>query len=76
MENSKKPLKTYKAKELQLSVWENKTEEGDTFKKISFQRSYKDKDDNWQSTQTLRIKDLPKLNILIIKAYNDEILIE
>lgn len=70
MVENTKPVKTYKAGVLSLSLWENEAEEG-TFKSFSFNKSYKDKEDKWQQTQILKTSDLPKLKILLDEAYKD-----
>lgn len=70
VEDKKKPIKKYRASLLNLSVWENETDEGPIYS-YSFQKSYKDLDGEWKHTQNLGISDLPKLKILIEKAYSD-----
>ena len=74
VENKKNPTKVYKAGVLQLSLWENKTEEGDIVRSFTIQRSYKDKDDKWQHTTNIRSSDLPRLRVLIDEAYKDLIM--
>ena len=71
---TKKPIKTFKAGKVALSIWENELDSGNFMRLISFNRSYLDKEEQWQSTKTLRISDLPRLNLLIAKAYASEIL--
>ena len=39
-------------------------------KTVSLQRTYKDKDGNWQSTNSYGINDLPKLILAASKAYD------
>ena len=68
-----RPIKTYKAGVLSLSLWENEGVEG-KMKSFTFNRSYKDKEDAWQKTQSLRTSDLPKMKILLDEAYKDLIL--
>jgi len=67
------PEKKFSTGALVATVWENqgKSKEGDdvSFKTISFQRRYKDKNGEWQSTNTLRINDLPKASLVLQKAY-------
>lgn len=70
-----KPIKTYRAGVLSLSYWEKELESGKA-KTFSFQRSYKDKAEKWQHTQTLTVQDLPKLKVLIEEAYKEQILNE
>lgn len=69
----KHPEKKFKAGSVSATIWLNQgqTEEGKetTFKTVSFERSYLDKDGNWQTTNTLRVSDLPKATLVLNKAY-------
>ena len=40
----------------------------------TFERSYKDASGNWQSTKSFFVADLPKLRLIIDKAYADLLL--
>ena len=55
------------------TVWKNsgisKSGEQTEFRTINIQRRYKDKKDEWQSTSSLRINDLPKAALVLNKAY-------
>lgn len=62
------PEQKFKAGAVEVSVWKNESSKG-SFRSISFERSYKDKDGNWQSTKSLRVDDLPKALIALGKAY-------
>lgn len=75
MVENNKPLKIYKAGAISLSLWENETKDGN-FKSFTLSRAYKDKDDNWQHTQSLKVADLPKLKVLLDQAYTDHIFTE
>ncbi len=74
MVENNKPSKVYKAGVLNLSLWENVSESGDVMKSYTIQRAYKDKEDKWQHTSTLRSVDLTKLKILLEEAYRDLVL--
>ena len=74
MENNK-PVKSYKSGAISLNLWENEIG-NEKVKSYSFQRSYKDKDDKWQHTQTLKTVDLLKLMVLLEEAYRDNAIIE
>ena len=67
------PEKKFSTGSLSATVWQNqgKSKEGDdvSFRTVSFQRRYKDKNGEWQSTNTLRINDLPKASLVLQKAY-------
>lgn len=76
MEQTNKPIRVYKAKAITLSVWENEGENDKKFNSITFQRSYLDKDEQWQHTQSLHVSDLPILKVLLDEAYKDSIVKE
>lgn len=66
------PTKKYRAGAIVATVWNNETvKDGKTVKynTISFERSYKDKNDQWQTTNSLRTGDLPKAILVLSKAY-------
>lgn len=69
-----KPIKTYRTGVLSLSLWENEVEDKKV-KSFTFERSYKDDEDNWKNTKSLKVNDLPQLVVLLDKAYRDEIVI-
>lgn len=67
------PVKSFRSGSIQVAIWENQTTGSDgqqqTFKTVRFERRYKDKDGNWQSTSNLRVNDLPKASLILQKAY-------
>ncbi|MBW2984908.1 hypothetical protein KY361_07335 [Candidatus Woesearchaeota archaeon] len=68
------PEKKFSTGALSATVWQNQgksktTGEAVTFRSVTFQRRYKDKDGNWQSTSNLRINDLPRAALVLQKAY-------
>jgi len=64
------PEKNFRAGAVSLSIWNNKIEDGEgSYRTISMDRSYKDKDGNWKRVNSLRVNDLPKAAVLIQKAY-------
>ena len=68
-----KPEKRFSTGSLVASVWNNngKSKNGEEidFKTVSLQRRYKDKSGEWQSSNTLRMNDLPKASLLLQKAF-------
>ncbi len=76
MTENNKPVKTYKAGLVSLSLWENENKDGIAMKSLSFKRSYQTTEGAWADTQTLRISDLPKLKILLDEAYRENIVNE
>ena len=67
------PEKKFSTGGLTATVWQNqgtsRTGEEVSFRTVSFQRRYKDKNGEWQSTSTLRVNDLPKASLVLQKAY-------
>ena len=67
------PEKKFSTGGLTATVWQNqgksKTGEEVSFRTVSFQRRYVDKDGEWKSTSTLRINDLPRASLVLQKAY-------
>lgn len=65
-----KPIKTFRARTLSVSIWENKQKDGNTTYSIQPTRSYRDKDNNWHKTQSLFEKDLLVMAELLRKAWD------
>ncbi len=67
------PEKKFRASPITATIWANevKSKEGDLkmFRTISLERSYKDKEDKWRSTGSLRVNDLPKAVLVLNKAF-------
>ena len=67
------PEKKFSTGGLTATVWQNqgksKTGEEVSFRTVSFQRRYVDKDGERKSTSTLRINDLPRASLVLQKAY-------
>jgi len=67
------PIKKFKAGAISATIWENQTKnnKGETisYKSVSFERNYKDASGEWQTTNSLRIADLPKAVLVLNKAY-------
>src|SRR3990170_1425578 len=72
-ENEKnKPIEKFSAGAIQASIWKNDSViNGKTvaFYTITLERSYKDKSDQWKKSTSLRTQDLPKANLVLVKAY-------
>ena len=68
----KLPEMKYRAGALAATIWSNETvRDGKKveYKTVSFERSYKDKNDQWQTTNSLRTADIPKAILVLTKAY-------
>ena len=67
------PEKRFSTGVVSATVWKNqgKTKSGEetSYNTISLQRRYRDKNDEWQSTNSFRINDLPKAMLVLNKAY-------
>lgn len=68
-----KPEKKFRAGAISATVWQNKGQKANgeetEYRTISIERSYLDKQGKWQSTNSLRINDLPKASLALQKAY-------
>ena len=67
MENKKYPKISFKAGSVSAAVWSNNSGKGEYYT-ITLKRDYKEKEE-WKSTASLRINDLPKARIVLEKAY-------
>ncbi|MBU1623202.1 MAG: hypothetical protein KJ597_06520 [Nanoarchaeota archaeon] len=67
------PEKKFRAGAISATIWLNKghTANGEEteYRTIAIERSYTNKEGQWQSTNSLRINDLPKANVVLQKAY-------
>jgi hypothetical protein len=66
MEN--KPEKKFRAGAVTATIWRNVSEKG-SYGTVQLERSYMDKDNNWKSTGSFRLNDLPKASLVLQKAY-------
>jgi hypothetical protein len=68
----KMPETKFRSGAIAATIWANETiKDGKkiVYKSVSFERSYKDKNDEWQSTNSLRTADIPKAILVLSKAY-------
>ncbi len=63
------PTKKFSVGAVQVAVWENQGKEGNSYYTVSFERRYKDKNDEWKSTSSLKANDLPKAILALQKTY-------
>jgi len=69
------PIETFRAGLVKVDCWENTATDGKTFRTISVQRSYNDKATNkWENTTSFRISDIPRLVLVLQKAYEKNVL--
>ena len=67
------PEKRFSTGAINATIWKNtttgKNNEPVEFRTVSLQRRYKDASDIWQSSNSLRVNDLPKAALVLTKAY-------
>lgn len=63
------PDKKFRARGLSATVWKGVSPKGSAYYNVQLGRSYKDKDNNWKTTSSLREDDIPKAMVLLQKAY-------
>jgi len=67
-----KPETSFRAGGCKATIWKNKKEingkEVENYS-VSFERSYKDKDGEWKTTNSLMQNDLPKAQVVLGKAF-------
>ncbi|MFT4297958.1 MAG: hypothetical protein ACMXX5_02090 [Candidatus Woesearchaeota archaeon] len=66
------PEKKFRAGTISATVWENSIEkdgEKSSYNTVSLERAYKDKAGNWQSANSFRPNDLPRLSLVAQKAF-------
>lgn len=67
-----KPVKSFRAANIEASIWENKTQEGDrevTRYSIRIHKQYKDKKGDFSKTDYFFPNQLPLLSLVAAKAY-------
>jgi hypothetical protein len=66
------PEKKFRSGAIAATIWANSAVRDNkpvTYRTISLQRSYKDKNDAWQNTDSLRTSDVPRAILVLQKAY-------
>lgn len=63
------PDKKFKAGPVTATVWKGVSPKGSVYYNVQIGRSYKDKDNNWKNTSSMRENDVPKAMVLLQKAY-------
>ena len=61
-----RPSNVLKLFGVEIAKWEKQTDDGKTLVSFSFQKTYKDKNDQWQHTTFFKLSDLPILATLIL----------
>lgn len=72
IEDKNLPEKKFRSGPISVTIWKNRKKIGDDkvsyFYTITLERSYK-KDNEWKSTNIYRTNDIPKVIVLLNKAY-------
>jgi hypothetical protein len=63
------PVKKFSVGAIQVAVWENESKEGNRFNTVSFDKRYKDKSNEWKSSSSMKLNDLPKAILALQKAF-------
>ena len=80
METKNVPEKKFSTGVITATVWQNagkgRNGEAVSYRTVSLQRRYKDKNGVWQSANSFRVNDLPKASLVLQKAYEYVVLRE
>ena len=67
------PEKKFRASAISATIWKNQTEKNGEvveYRTVSFERSYKDNTTGeWNTTNSLRVNDIPKAVLVLQKAF-------
>ncbi len=64
----KSPIASFSSGAIKVSVWENESKEGRKYATVSINKRYKAGDD-WKSTNSMRLDEIPKAVLALQKAY-------
>ena len=67
-----KPEQKFRVGNVSATIWKNEIKKDGKikeFKTVTFERIYKDKEDEWQTSNSLNVQDLPKAMTVLGKAY-------
>ncbi|MBN1386785.1 hypothetical protein JW968_07510 [Candidatus Woesearchaeota archaeon] len=70
--NRNTPEKKFRAGAITATVWKNGAERDGkavSYFSVGIDRNYKDRNGKWQTTNSMRINDLPKAALVLTKAY-------
>ena len=73
MSETTRPEKEFRAGAVRVAVWTNqrRNSDGEPFEshRVQLERTYKDAQGNFKTTQSLELNDLPKAVLALTKAY-------
>ena len=67
------PVATFKHGSVEAAIFENEVKKNGksfTVRKVVVQRNYLDRNEQWQSTSSLEVNDVPKAVLVLSKAYD------
>ena len=67
-ETKQTPEKKFRAGAISATVWKNDGQKG-SYRSVQLTRSFRDKSEQWKTTSTFRINDLPKVALVASKAF-------
>lgn len=70
--SANQPEKKIRSGAISATIWNNEQDTPNgkvAYKTVSFERSYKDKNGQWQATSKLRSSDIPRAVLVLNKAY-------
>ncbi len=70
------PVKKIVVGGIQAAIWENSGRDGKPFYSVSLDKRYKDSNNEWKSSSSLKATDLPKAILALEKAYEFMVLKE
>jgi hypothetical protein len=68
-----KPEEKFRAGAISATIWKNKGNKAGKeteFYSVKLERRYKDNNDQWQSTESLGINDIPKAILVLQKSFD------
>lgn len=68
-ESGNQPVRVFRTRGISVSVFENQSKDGRPFYKAAIQRSYRDEDGNYQTTNSFSSSDLSLLSLLACRAF-------
>ena len=71
---SRLPDRKFRAGGVTATVWKGMSAKGTPYFNVQLNKSYKDKDNAWKNTNSLKETDIPKAMVLLQKAYEYVIL--
>lgn len=70
-----RPFRKLAAGNIQVAIWQNEGKNSE-FYTVTISRRFKDKNDEWQNSNSFRLNDIPKVIAALQEAYKSMILKE